>query len=629
MILRNHWNLSRRVWAAIAFKRQLDRGSAASTTLLLQQQRCGIVTYTMTNGLDKNDVYPPATAGEFFKFQARRSVVHSTKGIVSSTSPLASQAGIKILEKGGNAADATIAVAAALNVTEPTSTGIGGDAFMLFWNNTTKKITALNGSGRSPAALTRDVVVKADGVSSGTIPFTSIHAITVPGAAAAWVDTIENVGSGKVSLAEVLAPAIELAENGYPVTQVTAAMWKFGEQELFDASPNGAEMLVPPNQYNDKVHAPAAGEIMVMKNLAETFRTVGREGKKGFYEGRIAEEIVKVVKARGGVLELEDLKRHAEIGSQFVEPVSMFIERFGVDLWECPPNGQGIVALMALGIIEQLEKSKVIPPIEELKHNSTEYLHCIIEVLRIAFADAAWYVTDPDMLKVRTSQLLDKTYLAERAKLFNPKKAAAELDHGSPALNSSDTVYFSVTDKDGNGCSFIISNFAGFGSAVVPNGCGFTLQNRGANFNLDEGHPNVIAPSKRPYHTIIPALITKDGELHTVYGVMGGFMQPQGHVQVLLNMLGFQFNPQVALDAPRICIGGMALDNSVLVEEGVDESTVEELRAMGHTKIKLVRGIHRQVFGRGQAIRVHYDGGRRVYSAGSDMRADGLAAPLL
>ncbi|KAK6514859.1 hypothetical protein TWF506_007221 [Arthrobotrys conoides] len=619
-------SLNRSGWKVISFKFKVRLARTTSTTLLLQH-RCGIST--MSNGLDKNDVYPAATASELFKFTSRRSVVHSTKGVVSCTSPLASQAGIKILERGGNAADAAIAVAATLNVTEPTSTGIGGDAFMLFWDNSTKKITALNGSGRSPAALTRELVVKSEGVSSGSLPRSSIHAVTVPGAAAAWVDTIEKVGSGNLSLAEVLAPAIELAENGYPVSQVTAAMWKNGEEQLLAASPNGAEMLVPPNQYNDQVHAPAPGEIMVMKNLAETFRTVGREGKKGFYEGRIAEEIVNVVKARGGALELEDLKRHAEVGSEFVEPVSMFVERFGVDVWECPPNGQGIVALMALGILEQLEKSGTIPPIEQLKHNSTEYLHCIIEVLRIAFADAAWYVTDPHMLKIRTSQLLDKGYLAERAKLFDPKKAAADLDHGSPALNSSDTVYFSVTDKDGNGCSFIISNFAGFGSAVVPKGCGFTLQNRGANFNLEADHPNVVAPNKRPYHTIIPALITKDGELHTVYGVMGGFMQPQGHVQVLLNMLGFGFNPQVSLDAPRVCIGGMALDNSVLVEEGIAESTVEELRMMGHTKIKLLKGFDREVFGRGQVIRVHYEGGRRVYSAGSDMRGDGQAAPLL
>ncbi|EPS39402.1 hypothetical protein H072_6812 [Dactylellina haptotyla CBS 200.50] len=516
-----------------------------------------------TSSLHTNEIYPLENAGELFKFPSRRSVVHSTKGIVSCTSPLACQAGIKILEKGGNAADAAIAVAAALNVTEPTSTGIGGDAFMLYWNNSTKKITALNGSGRSPSALTRDIVVKAEGVDTGNLPKPSVHAVTVPGAAAAWVDTVEKVGSGNVSLEEILAPAIDLAEKGYPVSEITAKLWKIGEKSLLESSPNGAEMLVPPNKSNQKTHAPAPGEIMVMKNLAETFRSVAKDGKKGFYEGRIAEEIVKVVQGRGGVLTLDDLKSHGEMGSQFVDPVSMLVEKFGVEVWEFPPNGQGIVALMALGIIEALEKSKVIPPIEQMVHNSSQYLHCIIEALRIAFADAA------------------------------------------------------------------CSNFAGFGSAIVPYGCGFTLQNRGSNFNLEEDHPNVVAPSKRPYHTIIPALITQDGELHTVYGVMGGFMQPQGHVQVLLNMLSFGFNPQVALDAPRICLGGMTLDNSVLIEEGIPESTVEELRKMGHTGIKQVKGFAREVFGRGQIIRVHYDEGRRVYSAGSDMRGDGQATPLI
>ncbi|KAJ6257359.1 Gamma-glutamyltranspeptidase [Drechslerella dactyloides] len=582
-------------------------------------------------GMSTSSVYPPASSSAWglFGFQSRRSVVHSSKGIVASTSPLACQAGLRILEKGGNAADAAVAVAAALNVTEPTSTGIGGDAFLLYWNNSAKKITALNGSGRSPSALTRQLVVDTEGVSTGKLPWRSIHAINVPGAAAAWVDTVDKLGSGKVSLAEVLAPAIELAEKGYPVTEVTAQMWAIGQEWLLEASPNGAEMLVPPSKEGEKPHAPAAGEIMIMKNLAETFRTLGREGRKGFYEGRIADEIVKVVQARGGVLTLGDLKRHGEVGAEVVEPISMFVERLGVELWECPPNGQGIVALMALGILEALEKSKAIPKVEELGHNSVEYLHALVEALRIAFADASWYITDPTMLKVKTSQLLDKTYLAERAKLFDPKKAATNLDHGSPAFSSSDTVYFCATDKDGNGCSFINSNFSGFGSSVVPYGCGFTLHNRGANFHLDAGHPNVVAGNKRSYHTIIPAMVTQNGELHTVYGVMGGYMQPQGHVQTLLNMLAFGFTPQAALDAPRFCLGGMALDNSLLIEEGIPEETVETLRKMGHKGTRIVKGFEREVFGRGQAIRVHYDKGLRVHSAGSDMRGDGHAVPLL
>ena len=257
----------------------------------------------------------------------------------------------------------------------------------------------------------------------------------------------------------------------------------------------------------------------------------------------------------------------------------------------------------------------------------------IIEALRIAFADASWFVTDPNVVKVPTKELISRAYLSERAKLFDASKASALLEHGSPAHTSCDTVYFAVTDSQGNGISFINSVYAGFGSAIVPRGCGFTLQNRGANFNLDAGHPNVLAPNKRPYHTIIPAMLTNadDGSLHSVYGVMGGFMQPQGHVQVLLNMLAFGMTPQSALDAPRICVGaGMPGDGGrgarVYVEEGIAEGVVEELAAMGHA-VEVVRGWGRGLFGRGQVIRVHEEEGRRVYSAGSDGRGDGAAYP--
>ena len=396
-----------------------------------------------------------------------------------------------------------------------------------------------------------------------------------------------------------------------------------------------------------------------MKNptLSKTFRTLAAEGKKGFYEGRIAEEIVKVIQDRGGYLTLEDLKNHAEVGSQDVEPISLkftgqeIVQRQahgvheghnqGVEIWEHPPNGQGIVALMALGILEELERSNKIPKFTEDQHNSTEYLHAIIESLRIAFADASWWVSDPDVEKVPTKELISQPYLAERAKLFNPDKATELLDHGSPAHNHSDTVYFAVTDKEGNGISFINSNYAGFGTGIIPKGCGFTIQNRGANFNLTPGHPNVLAPRKRPYHTIIPAMITNvsDGSLHSVYGVMGGFMQPQGHVQVLLNMLAFGYNPQAALDAPRICIaagvasgmaaGSLETGNQVVyLEEGISERTVEGLRKMGHN-VQVLSGWERGMFGRGQVIRVHHDEGKLVYSGGSDLRGDGMSIPLL
>lgn len=392
----------------------------------------------------------------------------------------------------------------------------------------------------------------------------------------------------------------------------------------------------------DGVRAPRPGEIMKNPTLAKTFRTLAAEGKKGFYEGRIGEEIVKVLRDLGSYMTLDDLKNHAAQGSQGVEAISLTFNGQNISakqgnevrVWEHPPNGQGIVALMALGILEQLEQMGKIPQFTPEQHNSAEYLHAVIESLRIAFADAHWWVTDPDVEKVPTKELISREYLAERAKLFDPAKASDILDHGSPAHNHCDTVYFSVTDSEGNGISFINSNYAGFGTAIIPKGCGFTLQNRGANFSLQEGHPNVLAPGKRPYHTIIPAMITNpDGSLHTVYGVMGGFMQPQGHVQVLMNMLAFGYNPQAALDAPRICIGagmpelGKVLDRTVYVEEGISDETIEELRKRGH-QVHVLKGLERAMFGRGQIIRVHYDGGQRVYSAASDPRGDGMAIPL-
>lgn len=407
-------------------------------------------------------------------------------------------------------------------------------------------------------------------------------------------------------------------------------------------------MLKKDPSAKDGVRSPRPGEIMKNPTLAKTFRTLAAEGKKGFYQGRIAQEIVRVITDLGGYMSLEDLAYHAEVGTQEVDAISLKFTgqdiaskqgagtdgpNHGVEVWEHPPNGQGIVALMALGIMEELERSGKIPRFSEAQHNSAEYLHAVIESLRIAFADAAWWVTDPDVEQVPSQGLLAREYLAERAKLFDPERAADLLDRGSPAHNHCDTVYFAVTDREGNGISFINSNYAGFGTAIIPAGCGFSLQNRGANFSLQPDHPNALAPRKRPYHTIIPALITNvaDGSLHSVYGVMGGFMQPQGHVQVLLNMLAFGYHPQAALDSPRICIAAPtseSTDRTICVEEGISEEAVEGLRRMGH-QIKVLTGWERSMFGRGQVIRLHYDEGQQVYSAGSDPRGDGLAFPML
>ncbi|KAF2626109.1 acylase ACY 1 [Macroventuria anomochaeta] len=592
-----------------------------------------------------SNVYPHPEP-QFVHFPSRRSVVHSTKGIVSCTQPLATAAGIDILRKGGNAADAAVAVAAAINVTEPGSTGIGGDMFCLYYNAKTKKVSAMNGSGRSGSGVTLEKIRKdlniPDG-ENGQIPMDSVHAATVPGAAAGWVDCHERFGSGKVSLEEILAPAIDLAENGFPVSELSATFWAQSESALRKASPNGHEMLKKDPSAKDGCRAPKAGEIMKNPTIANTFRLLAKHGKKGFYEGEVAEQLVKVVSDLGGYITLDDLKHHAETGSEPVEPISLKYTgqgvgestNGGIELWEHPPNGQGIVALMALGIIQELEKQGKISKWGLKDHNTAQHLHATIDALRIAFSDAHWFVTDPNVVKVPSAELISQEYLAERAKLFDPKKAAEAPVHGSPAHLRSDTVYFCCTDKDGNGISFINSNYGGFGTAIIPKGCGFTLQNRGANFNLTKGHPNELAPRKRPYHTIIPGLTTySDGSLHSVYGVMGGFMQPQGHVQVLLNQEVFKLNPQAALDSPRFCIGagmpsadGKMTDATIYLEEGIDAKVVEELRALGHN-VQQLSGYGRGMFGRGQIIRRHTDDGLTVWSGGSDLRGDGAAVPL-
>ncbi|KDQ14217.1 hypothetical protein BOTBODRAFT_175004 [Botryobasidium botryosum FD-172 SS1] len=563
----------------------------------------------------------------FQRFSSRRSTVYGTKGVVACSQPLACEAGLEVLRKGGNAADAAVAVSAALNVTEPSCCGIGGDAFCLFWDAETKTVKALNGSGRSPQALTLEVA-RSKGITGRNIPATSLNSVTVPGAAAAWADTVETFGSGKLTLGEILEPAIRLAEEGVPVSELHAHAWGRSESLIRNASPSGHSMLL-------NGRAPRAGEIMRFPDLARTFRTLAEEGKDGFYKGRVAEAIVKLIQSKGGVMELEDLARHESV---IVQPIR-YTYANEVTVYECPPNGQGITALMALGLLDVLQEQGKIKPLAEIEHNSAEYLHVLIECLRIAFADTRYYVADPDVEHVPVEELLSKEYLKSRAALFNPLRSNDEIKHGYP-VQSSDTVYFSVTDQFGNGCSFIQSNYGGFGTAAIPEGCGFTLQNRGTGFELQEGHPNMLKPGKRPYHTIIPALATRDHDLFLVYGVMGGFMQPQGHVQVLLNLLR-GFTPQAALDAPRFCISAGLPDAEVsaksrervgdinaevFFEDGFDDGVVTKLREMGHDAQR-VTGFGRSMMGRGQIIQkiVDKESKRSLWAAGSDLRADGHA----
>lgn len=551
-------------------------------------------------------------------------------------------------------------MAAGLNMTEPCSTGIGGDMFCLFYDAKTSKVSALNGSGRSGAKCTLDQLRQDIGHDATDIPERSVHAVTVPGAAAGWVDTVERFGSGRLSMEQILAPAVKLGEGGFPVSELASDMWSRSEDLIKGASANCGEMLKADPTAAGGCRAPMAGEIMKNPTLARTMRTLATEGKKGFYTGRIAQEIVQIVKDGGGHLELEDLEDHLERGSEPVEPISLKFRGQGlqrgkkrqadgtvkdsdvdegdrgVELWEHPPNGQGIVALMALGIMQELENQGKIPTFTAAQHNSVEYLHAVIESLRIAFADSNWFVADPNVSQVPSAGLVDPAYLAERAKLFDPSKASPGLiDHGSPALRSSDTVYFAASDSEGNAISFINSNYEGFGTAIIPKGCGFTLQNRGANFSLGPAdHPNLYAPRKRPYHTIIPGLVTNvaDGSLHSVFGVMGGFMQPQGHLQVLLGQIIGKLSPQQALDAPRVFISPCTDGNRVVVnvERGISQETVDGLKALGHTVAGPVTGLSRAMFGRGQIIRWTVDPveGTGVWSAGSDQRGDGAAYPV-
>lgn len=530
-------------------------------------------------------------------FSSRRSVVYGKNGMTASSQPLASEIGIQILRQGGNAADAAVAMAAALNVTEPCSTGIGGDAFCLFYNNKNKTIKGINGSGRAPKELNIEKLNEL-GISKEIPPY-SVHTITVPGAAAAWVDTLETFGT--MSLKEVLTPAIKLAEEGFPVAPITALSWKAGERQL-KQWPNSEELLI-------NGEAPKAGQIMKNPTLAQTFKELIEHGKAGFYEGRIAQEIVDAIQQQGGFMTLDDLKNHK---STFEEPISTNYK--GVDVWEIPPNGQGITALIALNILEEYELS-------QFKHMSAEYLHVLIEALRLAFADTRWYVADPKFENIPIEGLLSKEYAQERRMLIDLTKTNRNITRGYP-VSESDTVYFCVVDEEGNACSFINSNYMGFGTGLIPKGCGFTLQNRGANFSLDIKHPNRLEPRKRPYHTIIPGMMTIDGELFGPFGVMGGFMQPQGHVQVVVNMVDFDMNPQEALDTPRFCIMGGTSSGKIALEEGISFKAMAKLAELGHDVVPIT-GRRRGLFGRGQIITRDPETG--VLCGGSDPRADGMA----
>ncbi|KAI9494950.1 gamma-glutamyltranspeptidase [Zychaea mexicana] len=581
---------------------------------------------------------------EALPFISRRSVVYGTNGMVASSQPLATQAGIDILKKGGNAADAAISVAAALGVTEPGSTGIGGDFSCLYYDAKTRKISGLNGTGRTPAALTFNHIRETGEIRDSSLPNTSIHAVTVPGAAAAWSDTIEHFGSGKLDIADVLQPAIALAEHGFPASYMASIAWKKKEDLL--KKTNNAEN----NLLIGGIHPPEEGDIVQQLDLARTYKLLAERGKEVFYKGHIADAIIEAIQSRGGLMTHEDLASHT---SELVDPISF--DYHGWTIWEPPPNSQGITTLIALGIIRALEEENGLD-LSKMEHNSAEYLHIIIEVLRLAFADTRYYVTDPQVVPVPTEKLLSKQYLSARAKLVDFESRNDKIEKGYPD-RTSNTVYFSVVDDQGNACSVLSSVFAYFGSTIVPDRCGFPLHNRGCSFVLMEDHPNCIGPKKRPYHTLIPTMVTRkttssEHELEICFGIMGAFMQPQGQIQLIMNMMHFLANPQHAVDLPRICIAPPESQNEtsanssrqqmtrmftdvkdsvVYLEKGIAPHVIEQLEAMGHTCIVTEDNSNRSSFGAGQIIRVVRGGdftGKRALAAGSDPRVDGHAAGL-
>ena len=600
----------------------------------------------------------PFTVLSSERYRSRRSPVLGTGGAVASSQPAATRAGLQILDAGGSAADAAVAVAAALQVTQACSTGLGGDAFMLYYEagagagagaagNGAGKIHALNGSGRSPGALTLAEALRvAPGGAAGqgggegsgrqegsgistpraetpTLPLFHAHTVTVPGAAAAWEET--HRAFGRLSFAEVLAPAIRLAREGFPVAPYTSWWWSRGAERQLSKTAHGHELMI------DR-RGPEPGEILRLPTLAATLEALARDGAEVFYRGSIAERIVAAVREAGGLMTLEDLAAHR---SEWVEPIG--VEFAGHRVWECPPNGQGIAALMALGIYDAALGAAGAGAADggsgagdagrggEGRAGAGESgagdYHLMVEAMRLGFADARRYVADPAAVPVPTAGMIDPAYLASRAALIDPARARELAEAGTPPGGvGDDTVYFSVVDAEGNACSFINSNYMGFGTGIVPEGCGFSLQNRGHGFVLEEGHPNALAPGKRPYHTIIPGMITRqDGSLAAAFGVMGGMMQPQGHLQVADALLRRGIDPQAALDRERFQLADGDPNGRVLLEEA---SPVEgELRDRGH-QLQLVSGRQRAAFGLGQVIWREPEG---VLWCGSDPRGDGLA----
>ena len=530
---------------------------------------------------------------------ASRSEVIGQNGMVATSHPLATQIGLDILKQGGTAIDAAIAANIALGLMEPTGNGIGGDLFAIVWDAKTKKLHGLNASGPAPKNLSIEYFIE-NGLNK--IPPYGPLPVTVPGAVDGWVKLHEKFG--KLKFKSLFEPTIEYAKKGFPVTELIA-YYLDRSKERFEDYPNFKEVWMKDGKM------PAKGEIFKNPQLAETLEIIAEKGRDGFYEGYIANTMADFIQSQGGFLTYEDI---SSFHSEWTPPVSSNYR--GYDVWELPPNGQGIAALQILNILENYN-------IQKMGLFSSEYIHLFTEAKKLAFADRAKYYADPKFSNIPVNQLISKSYAKERLKLINLKEASKSDQAG--VLESGDTIYLTVADQYGNMISLIQSNFRGMGSGMVPPGLGFMLQDRGELFSLNKNHRNALEGGKRPFHTIIPAFVTKDGKPFMSFGVMGGATQPQAHAQIVVNMVDFGLNLQEAGDAPRIVHSGSSqptdeimVDGGTLsLESGFGKEIEDELSSLGH-KIRYQKGI----FGGYQAIMLK-DG---VYYGASETRKDGQAA---
>jgi len=532
---------------------------------------------------------------------ATRSEVIAQNGMAATSQPLATQAALDILKKGGNAIDAAIAANAVLGVVEPTGCGVGGDLFAIIWSADKQKLYGLNASGRSPRSLKLEYF-KNKGLDF--IPSTGPLPVSVPGCVDGWFEMHDMFG--RLPMREILQPAINYARDGFPVTEVIANSLETGTAAL-KQYPNIKETYMPGGK------SPAKGEIFKNPNLANTLDKIARGGRNEFYRGSIAKSIDAFMKSQGGFLTYDDMARHT---SEWVEPVSSTYR--GYDIWELPPNGQGIATIQILNILEGFDLAR-------LGFGSAEYIHLFTEAKKLAFEDRAKFYADPRFSAVPVSQLISKKYAVERRRMISPSKASKRYDPGK--IEAGNTIYLTVADKFGNMVSLIQSNYRGMGSGMCPTGLGFVLQDRGEMFSLDPGHANAYAPGKRPFHTIIPGFITKNGKPWISFGVMGGDMQPQGHAQIIINLIDFKMNLQEAGDAPRIYHSGSSeptgqqmTDGGILyLESGFRWEVIQKLLSMGHR-------VEWNLGGYGGYQAIMWDDKNKVYYGASESRKDGQAA---